>query len=539
MWALIVVISLLVFVGSLAGLLFKNTRGMAKRYAWMSALAMIIAGGFLASEQDDEARPDNDDRRPATEAGVTDPAAWRAAKEAKKPVQQATEVQTPAGAATTPQASSGRVEADAGHAINGRASGANGRARVCATKDVEFDSYREIKLPATTVFKDSGPLTGDVRDPWRPDGPAGNDRRAAIMITEPVRLTKAEPCAESGVRMLVGRQFKEQSASVTDKRVWQIDDVLEYSPSSGRPPVEFGQLIDDISVQAVLVIDAGDPITLPKNEIDEARLAATCLAEAQKVAAHEGGVVGRQTSSVVVISHSAASELSFGCGIDGIKPDLFIAWNKSRPQPSTVKLITSAGAFLTGAPTEDIKQELTKCINEALKPDSGELSSREFDGGVRVECQAFERDGGGGSATILRRFGSYPAHEVPSGKVLDEMRRASAALAAVEDAEAARSVEFAKWWLDPAIPTKVKTFMMITARVRALADRCPTWRPNYAVITDAAVFAGVSVQDIKPGGKYFDTFADMLAGMKKGTETESREEACTTAKKNYGEASGR
>jgi hypothetical protein len=279
MWALIVVISLLVFVGSLAGLLFKNTRGKAKRYAWMSALAMIIAGGFLASEQDDEARPlgfsDNDDRRAATEAGVTDPTAWRAAKEAKKPVQQATDVQTPAGAAATPQASSGRVEAGAGHAINGRASGANGRARVCATKDVEFDSYREIKLPATTVFKDSGPLTGDVRDPWRPDGPAGNGRRAAIMTTSPVRLTKAKPCAESGVRMLVGGQFKEQSASVTDKRVWQIDDVLEYSPSSGRPPVEFGQLIDDISVQAVLLIDAGDPITLPKNENDEARLAAT------------------------------------------------------------------------------------------------------------------------------------------------------------------------------------------------------------------------------------------------------------------------
>jgi hypothetical protein len=59
---------------------------------------------------------------------------------------------------------------------------------------------------------------------------------------------------------------------------------------------------------------------------------------------------------------------------------------------------------------------------------------------------------------------------------------------------------------------------------------------RYAVITNAAVYAGVSVQDIKPGGKYFDTFADMLAGMKKGTETESSEEACTTAKKNYGEA---
>ena len=93
---------------------------------------------------------------------------------------------------------------------------------------------------------------------------------------------------------------------------------------------------------------------LARDETDEALKAATCLAEAQKVAAHEKGVVGRQTGSMVSISHLAASEFSFGCGVDGIKPDLFIAWNKSRPQPSTVKLITSAGAFLTGAPTEDI-----------------------------------------------------------------------------------------------------------------------------------------------------------------------------------------
>jgi hypothetical protein len=206
-------------------------------------------------------------------------------------------------------------------------------------------------------------------------------------------------------------------------------------------------------------------LVLAKNETDEAVQAATCLAEAQKVAAHEKGVVERQTNSVVFISHPAASEFSFGCGVHGLKPDIFIAWNKSRPQPLTVELITSAGAFLTGAPSGDIKRELVKCINEALEPDSGEFSSREFDGGVRVECQAFERDGGGGSATILRRFGSYPVHEMPSGKVLEEMKRASAALATAEEAEAAKSLEFAKWWLDPAIPTKVKTFFAITARV--------------------------------------------------------------------------
>ncbi|MGI8569520.1 MAG: hypothetical protein ACR2KT_10835 [Methylocella sp.] len=298
MWALIVAISLLVFVGSLAGLLFKSTRGKAKRYAWMSALAMILAGGFFASEQDDEARrlgfSDNDDRRAATEAGVTDPAAWRAAKEGKRQAQQALAVKT---TAVTPQVSSQRVETDVGQATNIRAPGANGRARVCATKDMDFDSYREIKLPTKTVFKDSGHFEGDVRDPWRPGDLANDDKWAAFITTDPVTLTKTKPCAETGIRMLVGKQFKEPSASAADRRVWQIEDVLEYSLSSGRPPVEFGKLIDDISVRAVLLTDAGDPLTLAKDETDEALKAATCLAEAQKVAAHEGAVAGRQTGT--------------------------------------------------------------------------------------------------------------------------------------------------------------------------------------------------------------------------------------------------
>ncbi len=504
MWTLIVTVSLFVFVASLAGLLFKDTREKAKAFAGMSALVTILAGIFLASEQEDKAPQlgsplENNNQRTATEAEGT----------------------------------------NASHAKNVRAPGNNGRARICATKDVEFDSYSEIKLPEKTVFKDSGHLEGDVGDPWTPSSHASDDRWAAFVTTGSVTLTKTEPCAEAGVRMLVGTLFKESSASATDQRVWHIEDVLEYSPASGRPPVEFGKLIDDISVRAVLLTDVGDPLVLAKNETDEAVKAATCLAQAQKVAAHEKGVVGRQTSSVVFISHPAASEFSFGCGIDGLKPDVFIAWNKSRPPPSTAKLIASTGAFLTGARDEDVKQELTKCINEALKPDSGELSSREFDGGVRVECQAFNRDGGGGSVTILRRFGSYPVHDMPSGKVLEEMKRASAALATAEEAAAAKSVEFAKWWLDPAIPTKVKTFLMITARVQALADRCPTWKPDYTVITNAAAFAGVSLEEINPGGKFFDTFADMLTGMKKGTETENRDDACATAKKNYGEASRR
>src|SRR5262249_27180823 len=134
-------------------------------------------------------------------------------------------------------------------ASNVRSPGRNGRARVCAAKDMEFDSHHEIKLPAKTVFKDSGHLEGDVRDPWTPSSDENDYRLASFITTDPVTLTKTEPCAEAGVRMLIGPLFKESSASAADHRVWDIDDVLEYSPASGYPPVEFGNLIDNISVR--------------------------------------------------------------------------------------------------------------------------------------------------------------------------------------------------------------------------------------------------------------------------------------------------
>ena len=279
-------------------------------------------------------------------------------------------------------------DADASQATNGPLPTAHGRARVCATKDIAFDSYREIKLPATTVFRDSGSFKGDVRDPWTPEPNLKDNRWAAFITSDPVTLTKAKPCAESGVRMLIAKSYDRPSASASEHRIWDIEDALDYPPPSGRPPIEIGKLVDDISVRAELLSDVGDPLTLAKEEAGEATQALKCLEGAQKVASHERGVIGRQTSSVVFISHPAASEFSYGCGDFVMGPDVFILWNKARPAPSTIKLIMSAGAFLTGAPAEEMKQELAKCVSEALKPDAGEISSREF-GGAKIECQAF------------------------------------------------------------------------------------------------------------------------------------------------------
>jgi len=131
-------------------------------------------------------------------------------------------VQAPASNAEPPKASSEQAVASVTQGADtnqkryaGRVLSGVGRAKICATKDITFDDYRKIKLPVKSVFRDSDPFEGDVRDPsWKSH--VSDQRRAAFITTDPVTLTKAKPCAESGVRMLIGKLFKEPSASASD-----------------------------------------------------------------------------------------------------------------------------------------------------------------------------------------------------------------------------------------------------------------------------------------------------------------------------------
>lgn len=204
MWAFLALVFLLVFACSLIGLLFKGTRSKAKWAAPVSAIAMIVAIAIFGGEQDDGARRvgflDAADQRAAADAGVTDPAAWRAAKEAKRQAEQAPVAQAPASNAEPPKASSEQAVASVNQGADtnqktyaGRVLSGVGRAKICATKDMTFDDYREIMLPVKSVFKDSGSFKGDVH--------VSDQRWAAFITTDPVTLTKAKPCAESDVRM--------------------------------------------------------------------------------------------------------------------------------------------------------------------------------------------------------------------------------------------------------------------------------------------------------------------------------------------------
>jgi hypothetical protein len=93
MWALLVLLFLLVFVGSVFSLLFKSKRKKAKWIVLLSFVALITALAIFSTEQDKEARQlgflDAADQRAANDAGVRDSGAWPEAREAKKRAAQA------------------------------------------------------------------------------------------------------------------------------------------------------------------------------------------------------------------------------------------------------------------------------------------------------------------------------------------------------------------------------------------------------------------------------------------------------------------
>lgn len=420
--------------------------------------------------------------------------------------------------ATTPVASS-----------NDRVPGIAGTARVCVTDaNVKFGT---LNIPKTATFEDLGNFKGSKDDvsTWAVEGGRLN---VAFELIEPVLLTKQKPCATAKVQIQIGPLKGELAAKANDNRMYVMSDVREYPIPSTKPDVEIGSLIDDMSVNAVLLSDVTATVTLPQYEQDDATSRNKCLEGAQKLAASINAVIGRQTSSIVALAHRSTNEASFGCP-SGPKStsNIFIAWDRrAKPPADTLELIAKAGAFLTGATAIEVSQATAACVTNALKPKSQELAAVEFRG-ARVECQAFSRDGGGGNVTIYRRFGAEPLRDPLQSDVQQKLMREAEALRLKEAAEAEKSVAFAKWWLDETIPTKVKTFTGMAARMIALAERCPSWKLRPEKIEQMASWAGVETSDIKPGGRYFGLLAEMLVVMRSGTKKESVKEACETARK--------
>jgi hypothetical protein len=171
-----------------------------------------------------------------------------------------------------------------------------GTARVCLRdNDVHLGDKDEIIIPATSVFEDDGPNTGQPEDPstWRYEIKEGFKFPAQFLTLTAVSLRKSKPCAEAQVQMLTGAGGTETMKRASDNDIFVIGNVLDYPIPTERPAVEIGKLIDGISVEAMLTTDVTQAVARPAPTFpDDAAKAANCLAGAKKLAAYLGGERG-------------------------------------------------------------------------------------------------------------------------------------------------------------------------------------------------------------------------------------------------------
>ena len=179
---------------------------------------------------------------------------------------------------------------------------------------------------------------------------------------------------------------------------------------------------------------------------------------------------------IVGIGHVGVDDVAYGCPlVPTQKPDLRVGWEGQARPPSNVMAVISKGSeFLTGATRTELTKETLECVASALKPDASELAERQVRG-VKIECQAFKRDGGGGYVTIYRRFGPVPVLPEISAKATIAADQPSGEIKAEEARKAAEVAGAAEWPPDdPADYTTPTDFTVAWAKklqgFRTLAD---------------------------------------------------------------------
>jgi hypothetical protein len=203
-----------------------------------------------------------------------------------------------------------------------------GLARICLFDDtVHLKPTDKIVIPASTLFSDEGPNVGnpDNPDQWKLRGGERDWDLAVLMTIESVTLTQKSRCASAKIQMATGRLG--HLTTKTQNHIFVMDDIVDYPIPPKAPPIEFGKLIDDMSIGAVLLSDVTLAKDVSPRELNDTAKAAQCLDGAQKLAAFLGGAVGRQTSSMVELGALPADSISFGCGDAILHPDLNISWD--------------------------------------------------------------------------------------------------------------------------------------------------------------------------------------------------------------------
>jgi hypothetical protein len=158
------------------------------------------------------------------------------------------------------------------------AAGNEGKVEVCVPSDFDWSVYASLDLPANLIFEDDGYFSGSLIQADNEyverlkstgaDDKDGKELEGAFIISDPVHLTKSQPCGNTEARMIVMVAFRGKHGTAANHHVWLGWRVLGLSPwkdDFGKPgglPLHLGQVLDDFKVRGMLLGDLGDPVSI-------------------------------------------------------------------------------------------------------------------------------------------------------------------------------------------------------------------------------------------------------------------------------------
>ena len=104
-----------------------------------------------------------------------------------------------------------------------------------------------------------------------------------------------------------------------------------------------------------------------------------------------------QSQQTVAFSRGGNTKVYFSCTLG--KPDVAFYWDGSAPDVGFYELVGRVGNLVSQSPVPEVVKLSKQCRQEALK-DGSEIATIEQKG-LAIECQAFERDGGGTTITVF------------------------------------------------------------------------------------------------------------------------------------------
>lgn len=107
----------------------------------------------------------------------------------------------------------------------------------------------------------------------------------------------------------------------------------------------------------------------------------------------------KQSKAILNTQYNSGSSttLSVSCTLSA--PNIAVTWDGPDPDVAFYDLVGAAGNLVTHRPAAEVVKFSKQCRQEALK-DNTEIATIERKG-MAIECQAFERDGGGTTITVF------------------------------------------------------------------------------------------------------------------------------------------